>query len=507
MRATFITALSLTFISLVFSQLTAGGQHAQQSKPPSAAWPNTGSMTAGLNPSSFQMTAPTTSPLVQSGQEGQLTPQMLRDIMNNLRQRYPPVLSNLRGLRLECKPDVKDTIRKAIEPATGWLKSVDQLSLINRLSPEDITSEETESLIRDRVSAEGLSGRDYENRVRALTRSGIVVTETELRKIERDRLRRDGYNDQEIEEALKDADAVRAEFQKMYDDLKGLIWKTLEKAYDKAHECCMKESKDFYLGMMDGLGRELTIGGQADKVSMEKRNECLCAIESVSARGSGAWTGEITHTENFVDERIDTVSSGGSTRHDEYYKKHDYRAVINLVYFTRSLVAGEDGSRIPAQMSVSGSVEQRSAIYNRWTSTSMDKRQGRESKEEYSGKINGEETNVEVRIRPDGTYSVFYIAPCAEGSGTDFDRSYTEGTGFPEFQKKNKPQSRKINRNVCPTATGVLLSDGQHVGITGKIDPKDPKTLSGSKTFEVPLGGPSKVNKTITITWNLKRCK
>ena len=160
---------------------------------------------------------------------------------------------------------MKDTIRKAIEPANGWLKSVDQLSLINRLSHEDLTSEETETLIRDRVSAEGLSGRDYENRVRELTRSGIVVTETELRRIERDRLRRDGYNDQEIEEVLKDKDAVRAEFQKMYDELKGLIWKTLKKAYDKAHECCMKEAKDFYLGMMDGLGRQLTIGGQGKR--------------------------------------------------------------------------------------------------------------------------------------------------------------------------------------------------------------------------------------------------
>ena len=49
-RTTFVTALSLTFISLVFSQLTAGGQQAQQSKPTSAAWSNTGSMTAGLNP-------------------------------------------------------------------------------------------------------------------------------------------------------------------------------------------------------------------------------------------------------------------------------------------------------------------------------------------------------------------------------------------------------------------------------------------------------------------------
>ena len=190
-------------------------------------------------------------------------------------------------------------------------------------------------MIRDECRG-GLTGNAYENRVRALTRSGIVVTETELRKIERDRLRRDGYNDQEIEEALKDADAVRAEFKKMYDDLYRQIWDTLKKAYDKAHECCMKESKDVYLGMMDGLGRQLTIGGQGQMVSMEKRNECLCAIESVSAGSSGAWSGEGHTHGSFVDERNDTPSSGGSTRHDEYYKKHDYRAVMNLVYFTRS---------------------------------------------------------------------------------------------------------------------------------------------------------------------------
>ena len=52
----------------------------------------------------------------------------------------------------------------------------------------------------------------------------------------------------------------------------------------------------------------------------------------------------------------------------------------------------------------------------------MDKRQGNESKEKYSGKVIGEETNVEVQIRPDGTYNVIYDAPCAEGSGSDVTR-------------------------------------------------------------------------------------
>jgi len=53
----------------------------------------------------------------------------------------------------------------------------------------------------------------------------------------------------------------------------------------------------------------------------------------------------------------------------------------------------------------------------------------------------------------------------------------------------------------------VRLTDGQFLGITGRLDPKDPKTLTGSKTFDVPLDENPKVNKKITITWSLKRCK
>ena len=238
---------------------------------------------------------------------------------------------------------------------------------------------------------------------------------------------------------------------------------------------------------------------------MEKRNECLCALESVSAGASGAWSGEIKQVESFVDERDETSASGG--RKDKYHKTHNYQAVINLVYHQRSLVAGEGGSRIPAQVSATGSVEFSGASENRWTSVDMDKRQGSETQENYSGNVSAEDTNVEVRIRPDGTYNVTYDVPCAEGSGTRITRRYTEGTGFPEFQKKDDTRRDTVNRGVCPTQTGVLLRDGQFVGITGKLDPSNPKTISGSKTFEIPLNENPKVNKKITITWSLKRCK
>jgi hypothetical protein len=255
----------------------------------------------------------------------------------------------------------------------------------------------------------------------------------------------------------------------MYDELERLIWDTLKKAYDKAYECCMKEAKDSYLQMMDSIGRQLSLVNQSEMVSVEKRNECLCAIESVSAGQSGAWSGQITHTESFVDERDETLGSGGSTRHNKYYKKHDYRAVVNLVYHFRSLVAGEGGG--------------------------------------YRGNVSGEESYAEVRIQPDGSYNVPYALPCASASGTDVTRNYTDGTGFPEFQKKNDTRNRPLKRDVCPTQPGVTLRDGQRIGITGKVDPKNLKTLSGSKTFEVPLDGNPKVNKTITITWSLKRCR
>jgi hypothetical protein len=437
---------------------------------------------------------------------GEMTTQMRRDIINKLREAYQQeLMPKLKNVKLECGPNMDSQLREAIEPAQRWLRSVDLFGLTNRITQDDLTSEEVESLIRDRVAAEGLIGRDYQNRIRNFNRGGLVVTETEIRKIERDRLRSDGYNEQEIEDVLKDAESVRSEFRKLYDDLNRLIWDTLRKAYDKAHQCCMQEAKGFFLTMMDSVGRILSLAGQEAAVSMEKRNECLCAIESVSAGKSGAWSGQITHTESFVDERNETLGSG--TRQNKYHKKLDYRAVINLVYHRRSLVAGEDGSRIPAQVSASGTVNHSVLTENRWTSASMDKRQGTESQENYSGSVSGEDTDVGVSIRSDGTYSVSFASPCADASGTDVTRTYVEGTGFPEFQKRDDKRNRPINRGVCPTQPGVRLSDGQLLGITGQVDPRDPKTLTGSKTFDVPLDENPKVNKKITITWNLKRCK
>jgi hypothetical protein len=468
-RTRYTTAIILTFISLVLSQLPA----------------------------------PALSSDFETGQEGQLTAQRRREIINNFRKSYPELLSNLKNVKLECKTDMPETLRAVNEPANGWIKSVELMGLVNRLTQEEVTSEEIERLITDRVNAEGLTGRDYQNRIRNFNRGGFVVTETELRRVEGDRLRREGYSDQAIEEILREAESLRGEFRKLAEELNRLIWDTMKKAYDKAHECCLKEAKGFYLNMMDGIGRQLTINGRAESVSMEKRNECLCAIESITAGQSGTWSGQITHTETFEDERNQTTEG----RKQDYYRKHDYRVVINLVYHFRNVVAGASGSQIPAQVSGKGTAEARVATENRWTSSSMDKRQGSETKEDYSGDIRAEETTVEVSIRPDGSYRVHYVAPCVEGSGKAVGRTYVEGTGFPEFQKRDIPRSKLIKQAICPTAVGVLLRDGQHVGIKGQVDPKDPKTLSGTKTFEVPLGGQSQVNKLITITWNLKRCK
>jgi hypothetical protein len=101
---------------------------------------------------------------------------------------------------------------------------------------------------------------------------------------------------------------------------------------------------------------------------------------------------------------------------------------------------------------------------------------------------------------------VTYDAPCTEASGLLTSLRYVRGTGFPEFQKEEKSSSKKVARDVCPTQPGTL-ANGQVLGITGQLDPKSTKTVTGSKTFEVPLKENRNVNRKITITWNLKRCK
>jgi hypothetical protein len=436
----------------------------------------------------------------------------MKEIINRLRDTYhQEVIPKLKGVRLECRSNMLIRVREAVDVAQGWQKQVDLFGLTHRLSQEELTSEETEMIIRDRVAAEGLTGMDYNRRLRNFNRGGLTVTETEIRRIERERLRSDGYTEQEVEDVLKEAESIRAEFQPMYDALSRLIWETLKKAYDKAHQCCMQEAKDFYLSMMDWLAHVLAISGQEESVSMEKRDECLCALQSVSAGPSGAWRGEITHTESYEYEKNEDKGSGtpasGTTRSDRFHKKSEYRTVINLVYHLRGLEADGSGSRIPAQVTGSGRVVSSGSSVNRGVSSSMDKRWGAEWKEDYSGKITAEELNVHVNIRPDGTYTVLYTAPCIEASGARITRNFTEGSGFPEFQKKDKTQSDPIDRGVCPTQTGVLLRDGQFVGIKGELDPKNPKALSGTKTFQVPLQENREVNKKITIKWNLTRCK
>jgi hypothetical protein len=84
-----------------------------------------------------------------------------------------------------------------------------------------------------------------------------------------------------------------------------------------------------------------------------------------------------------------------------------------------------------------------------------------------------------------------------------------EGGSCNPFEIKNRNWTRsKLRRDhICPTETGVLLSDGRAVGIDGHVDAKNPKTLSDTATFEIPLEENPKVKRIIFIKWKLTRCR
>jgi hypothetical protein len=425
--------------------------------------------------------------------------EFLRSIVNSLREQYHlVVLPSLKGVKLECSPDMEIRVQEAISSAYTWMHHVDLLGIRTELRVEDLTPEERDGIIKARLWAQGLTGDEWRQKYDYYQRN-ISITPAELEEVERERMRRAGYDEQEIPQLQNEFKAWRIEFQQLYDALDQLIVDTLNRLHDKAYECCLREAKDFYLSMMDWVSRALALRGFTNHTGFAEREECLCAIHSASAGQSGTWLGEITQTEKYDDEGSKTL---GSQRVETWRRKLDYEATFTVMYSFRS---APNAGGLPAQVSATGKAINDAGGWNTRGQCTW----GRTMKFSYDGKLSNEETNLDVQIRPDGTYYVNYTLPCVEGSGLSIDRSFMEGGSCNPFEIKNRNWTRsKLRRDhICPTETGVLLSDGRAVGIDGHVDAKNPKTLSDTATFEIPLEENPKVKRIIFIKWKLTRCR
>ena len=116
--------------------------------------------------------------------------------------------------------------------------------------------------------------------------------------------------------------------------------------------------------------------------------------------------------------------------------------------------------------------------------------------------LNGSETvtttGFSVSVNPrSGQYHVSAPTTVVEASGTDSVVSEVKGTC-------NNPYNKDLRRSN--PVTGMKLSpEGPVVQGIGNIDPANPDVISGTNTVTIPTnkGG----ERTVTITWNLTRCK
>lgn len=422
-----------------------------------------------------------------------------RTLVNNLREQYQQeVMPKLKAVKLECRSNMLIRLFEALNTAYYWMHNVEVLGLRHELTVEELTQEEKDEIIRGRLSKEGLTGAEWRQRF-DWYQSHLSITPAELEEVERERMKQAGYSPEEIPQLQKEMKAVQVEFDQMFEALDNLIVDKLKAAYQKAHQCCVQEAKDFYLSMMDRLTRYLILRSLEDSTSVGKRDECACAIKSVSAGQSGTWLGEITHTESYDDEGSRT---SGSSRTITWHRKLYYEATLTTQYSYR---ISPDSGGIPAYIDVTGDAIRAGGT----TETRGQCSWGRKNHFKYDGSLS-DETNLAVTISSDGkTYRVNYTVPCVDGSGDFLDHIFTEGASCNPFEIKNRNSKRLTPKRepICPTQTGVLLKDGRYVGIQGQLDPKNPKLLAGSDTFTEPLEENPSVNRTITITWRLTRCR
>lgn len=408
--------------------------------------------------------------------------EMYREQANRLRELYDQqVMPKLKALKFDCRSNMMIAVREALTAAWGWMRAVDLWDLRDELTPEELTDEEKQAIIEQRLSREGLTGSAYDQR-RAYYQKNIVITSAEVEAVERNRMLQAGYTEAEVAQLQQEFKAIRIEFQRLYNELDRLLKDILPKAYDRAYQCCVQEGKDFYLQMMDWAARTLALLGEEDRTSPEKRDECLCTIASVSSqaeqwRGTITYRQEFSHTENVVGEK----------GHSETFQKESLVATFDVNIEKRITL---DGRAIVNN----AIVKTNASYYERYTSTgtrACNKPLRRTTDLSGDSESAG---SVGIRIAPDMSYRVYYQVPTINMEGSYEVSWHLEGDCRNPFMTKSGGDRKPMEKLI-----------GAHaVEIEGTLDPKNPRVLTGTKTETVERNGGT---MTLTVTWNLIRCQ
>jgi hypothetical protein len=377
----------------------------------------------------------------------------LKEIRVKLREEYDKVvMPRLKNAQYKCDPSANDTkdlgnFEVAVSGAMAWAQSVEILGFNQRSDEPDMSSS--------------------------------TLSDAELVVRRRERLRAEGWTDQELQEMDASADDFKQKIKAIWE----LLPKLLKENFEATFRCCMQTKyPTAYPRVMLAAARQVALmSGDPTSVLgqdyMERAAQCTCA-----ASGTG-WWGTITYNETFDEAKSwETRSAKGERRRQE-----SYAATIDVRdRFDLSRGEAFDPSKEPI---------------NVWEGMASSKETYHSSGLKGCFKIidrsimlSGQEKGTSsfgVKFTADGRYSVHYHMKAVGVTGMTRNSSRAVGcTAHNPPSSGSAPMEALINPSI-PEIEGVA-------------NPKQPDILKGSKTVDIPV---DEGKRTGTVTWNLFRCK
>ena len=420
-----VAAMGLVLFSLMLVELSVSSQTAQPPVPPQGA-----------------------------ASDDDATQARMKEIQAKLREDYDRVvMPRLKNAQYKCDPSANDTkdlgtFEVAVSGAMAWVREVEIWGFNVRSDEPDMSSS--------------------------------TSTEAELKERRRQRLREDGWTDQEIQEMDASADDFKRKIKSIWE----LIPRLLKENFEATFRCCMQTKyPTAYPRAMIAAARQVALVGGGDPTKilgedyMDRAAQCACA-----ASGTG-WWGTITYKETFEEaKQWQTASVKG-----ERTRKEFYAATID-VRDRFDLSSGEafDPSKEPVNI-WEGMASRRETYHSSGL-------KGCFKVINRSIALSGQEKGTSsfgLKFTPDGRYSVHYHLKAVGVSGQSTNSSRAVGC-----RAHNPPSSGSspMEARINPTIPEI----------EGVADPRNPDRLKGSKTVDIPV---DEGKRTGTATWHLVRCK
>ena len=277
---------------------------------------------------------------------------------------------------------------------------------------------------------------------------------------------------------------LRGEFDERIQKRQFVFWTKLRILFDALHACCLKTGQEWIPAALTNTARIALLQQQADDVLgkdyVDRIDMCKCTV--ASANGRAAWRGRITHVETWRPE--DNVLIRGPRKTTTSISQ-DYRAEIVL--------SEERGDKMLAFERVTGTF--RLKQNDVWPPCSPTLN----IKQSVEGRYADDEI-VTIEVRPDGRYSLSYVAQAAEGRQIGTEKSTLVGD-CNVFELK-----RRNYEKALPLARWYVTARGNRV-IQAQGPAGSQQRFKDTYETEVPhsmfgVSGPVKVH----VEWDLTRC-